>query len=67
MKIIKLVGKKYYLKTLVPEEVTDRYVGWLNVLRGKEYSYKRIFKSGRAVRCLSECYFGMKELDHENR
>ena len=45
----------------------DDAVWWLNVLRGKEYSYKRIFKSGRAVRCLSECYFDMEELDHENR
>ena len=45
----------------------DDAVWWLNVLRGKEYSYKRTFKSGRAVRCLSECYFDMEELDHENR
>ena len=44
----------------------DDVVWWLNVLCGKEYSYKRIFKSGRAVRCLSECYFDMEELDHEN-
>jgi len=39
----------------------DDAVWWLNVLRGKEYSYNRIFKSGRAVRCLSECYFDMEE------
>lgn len=44
----------------------DDAVWWLNVLRGKGYSYKRIFKSGRAVRCLSECYFDMEKLDYEN-
>lgn len=45
----------------------DDAVWWLNVLLGKGYSYKRKFKSGRAVRCLSECYFDMEELDYENR
>ncbi len=45
----------------------DDAVWWLNVLLGKGYYYKRIFKSGKAVRCLSECYFDMEELDHENR
>jgi len=44
----------------------DDVVWWLNVLGGKKYSYKKIFKSGRAVRCLSECYFDMEELDYEN-
>lgn len=40
----------------------DDAVWWLNVLLGKGYSYKRKFKSGRAVRCLSECYFDIEEL-----
>jgi len=44
----------------------DDAVWWLNVLLGKGYSYKRKFKTGRAVRCLSECYFDMEEFDHEN-
>jgi len=44
----------------------DDAVWWLNVLLGKGYSYKRKFKSGRAVRCLSECYFDMEELVHKN-
>lgn len=45
----------------------DDAVWWLNVLLGNGYSYKKKFKSGRAVRCLSECYFDMEELDYENR
>jgi len=45
----------------------DDVVWWLNVLCGKEYSYKRIFKSGRAVRGLSECYFDMEEVEYEDR
>lgn len=44
----------------------DDAVWWLNVLLGKGYSYERKFKAGRAVRCLSECYFDMEELDCEN-
>ena len=45
----------------------DDAVWWLNVLLGKRYSYKKQFKSGRAIRCLSECYFDMEELEHEDR
>ena len=45
----------------------DDAVWWLNVLLRKGYSYKRRFNSGRAVRCLSECYFDMEELDYEDR
>jgi len=45
----------------------DDTVWWLNVLLGKGYSYKKKFKSGRAVRSLSECYFDMEELEHENK
>jgi len=29
MEIIKLTGKEYYLRTLMPDYVTDRYVNWL--------------------------------------
>lgn len=45
----------------------DDAVWWLNVLLGKGYFYKRKFKSGRAIRCLSECYFDMEKLDYEDR
>ena len=45
----------------------DDAVWWLNVLLGKGFSYKKKYKSGRAVRCLSECYFDIEELDYENR
>lgn len=38
----------------------DDAVWWLNVLFGKGYSYKRKYKSGRAVRYLSECYYDME-------
>jgi len=44
----------------------DDAVWWLNVLLGKGYSYKRKFKSGRAVRCLSECYFDMEKIEDDN-
>lgn len=45
----------------------DDAVWWLDVLLGKEYYYKKKFKSGRAIRFLSECYFDMEELEHEDR
>ncbi len=38
-------------------------VWWLNVLFGKGYSYKVKYKSGRAMRCLSECYFDMEVVE----
>jgi len=44
----------------------DDIVWWLDVLRGKGYFYKKKFKSGRAIRCLSECYFDMERLEDEN-
>jgi carbamoyl-phosphate synthase large subunit len=44
----------------------DDAVWWLDVLCGKEHSFKRKFKSGRAIRCLSECYFDMEKLTDEN-
>jgi len=45
----------------------DDAVWWLSTLRGNGYSYKKQFKSGRAVRCLSECYFDMEEIKHEDK
>jgi carbamoyl-phosphate synthase large subunit len=45
----------------------DDAVWWLNVLLGKGYFYKKKFKSGMAVRSLSECYFDMEELKHEDQ
>ncbi|MCR4321639.1 MAG: ATP-grasp domain-containing protein [Candidatus Brocadiaceae bacterium] len=35
---------------------------WLNVLNGKGYYYEKQYKSGRAVRYVSECYFDMEKL-----
>ena len=43
----------------------DDALWWLNVLLGKGYSYRKKFKSGRAIRCLSECYFDMEEIDYK--
>ena len=40
----------------------DDAVWWLNVLLGNGYSYKKRFRSGKAIRCLSERYFDMEEL-----
>ncbi len=37
----------------------DDAAWWLDALLGKGYLYKRKYKSGRAIRCLSECYFEM--------
>ncbi|MFB3883661.1 MAG: ATP-grasp domain-containing protein [Thermodesulfobacteriota bacterium] len=45
----------------------DDAVWWLDVLLGKSYSYKREFKSGRAIRYVSECYFDIERFGHENR
>jgi carbamoyl-phosphate synthase large subunit len=44
----------------------DDAVWWLNVLLGKGYSYKKKFKSGIAIRWLSECYFDMERVEDEN-
>jgi carbamoyl-phosphate synthase large subunit len=40
----------------------DDAVWWLNVLRGKPYSFKKQYRSGRAVRFVSECYFDMEKI-----
>lgn len=40
----------------------DDAVWWVNVLQGKGYSFVKKYKSGRAIRCLSECYFDMVEV-----
>ncbi len=45
----------------------DDSVWWLDVLLGKSYCYKKKFKSGRAIRCVSECYFDIERFEHENR
>ncbi len=44
----------------------DDAAWWLNALLGREYSYERLYKSGRAVRCLSESYFDMEEIDYKS-
>jgi carbamoyl-phosphate synthase large subunit len=41
----------------------DDAVWWLNVLFGKGYSYKVKYKSGRAIRYLSECYFDIEAVE----
>jgi len=35
---------------------------WLQTLSGEKYIYKKEYKSGRAIRCLSEYYFDMKRV-----
>jgi hypothetical protein len=40
----------------------DDVVWWVEVLCGKGYYYKKIYRSGKAVRCLSECYFDMEKI-----
>jgi carbamoyl-phosphate synthase large subunit len=45
----------------------DDAVWWLDVLRGKGYSYEKKYKSGRAVRYVSECYFDIEKIEDENR
>lgn len=41
----------------------DDLIWWMDVFCGKGYSYEKKYKSGKAVRHLSECYFDMVELD----
>ncbi len=45
MKILKLIGEKYYLKTLLPEDVTDKYVSWLNDPEINRFLEVRFIKS----------------------
>jgi len=35
---------------------------WMDILSGKTYDYVPLFKSGRAIRHYSECYFDMEEI-----
>jgi carbamoyl-phosphate synthase large subunit len=44
----------------------DDALWWLEVLLGKGYSYNKKFKSGTAIRCLSECYFEMERIEDDN-
>lgn len=44
----------------------DDAIWWLDVLCGKGYSFKKKFKSGRAIRFLSECYFDMEKFTDDN-
>ncbi|MEN6318297.1 MAG: ATP-grasp domain-containing protein [Syntrophaceae bacterium] len=41
----------------------DDVVWWFDVAQGKGYNYKKLYKSGRAVRCVSECYFDLVRID----
>ena len=45
----------------------DDAVWWLDGLRGKSYSYERKYRSGRAIRYVSECYFDIVKMEHDNR
>ena len=38
----------------------DDAAWWVNALLGREYTYKKEYTNGRAIRCLSECYFEME-------
>jgi carbamoyl-phosphate synthase large subunit len=40
----------------------DDAVWWLNILQGKGYSYSKKYRSGIAMRCLSESYFNMEKI-----
>lgn len=40
----------------------DDAVWWLNILQGKGYSYSKKYRSGIAMRCLSESYFNMVKI-----
>ncbi len=40
----------------------DDAVWWLNILYGKGYSYKAMYRSGRAIRYLSESYSNMEAI-----
>lgn len=40
---------------------------WLDALRGRFHSYRKKYKSGTALRYLSECYFRMEEADNDHR
>jgi carbamoyl-phosphate synthase large subunit len=44
----------------------DDAVWWLEVLLGKVYYYRKKFRTGRAIRCLSECYFDMERIEDDN-
>jgi carbamoyl-phosphate synthase large subunit len=39
----------------------DDLIWWVNILRGKGYSYEKKYRSGRAIRYVSEYYFDMEE------
>jgi carbamoyl-phosphate synthase large subunit len=45
----------------------DDAVWWLDSLRGKNYSYEKKYKSGRAIRFVSEYYFDIVKMDHDHR
>jgi carbamoyl-phosphate synthase large subunit len=36
-------------------------VWWLELLLGKAHQYRKRFRSGKVIRCVSECYFDMVE------
>jgi len=40
----------------------DDAVWWLDILQGKKNTFRKMYKSGRAVRFVSECYFDMERL-----
>lgn len=43
----------------------DDAVWWIDVLEGKGYSYEKKYKSGRAIRYLTEYYFDLIEMDKQ--
>jgi carbamoyl-phosphate synthase large subunit len=45
----------------------DDAVWWLDALQGKAHSYRKLYKSGRAVRFVSECYFDLEKFEEDTR
>jgi carbamoyl-phosphate synthase large subunit len=45
----------------------DDAVWWLDLLRGKTHQYEQRYRSGKVIRCVSECYFDMVEYEKGNR
>lgn len=41
----------------------DDVVWWLEALKGNGYTYRKLYKSGRGVRFISECYFDIEKIE----
>jgi carbamoyl-phosphate synthase large subunit len=45
----------------------DDAVWWLDLLLGKTHQYRKRYRSGKVIRCVSECYFDMVEYERDNQ